>query len=96
MQLRSDLTGSSMGQREEDHIVIGEHLRRCLRHQPISQWSQLWMVLAQERSGVGARRHGPNLHLGMPEQQPEQLSARIASGASYRNPHSHPHEYAIC
>jgi len=51
-------------------------------------------VLAQEGSGVGARRYGPNLYLGMREQQSEQLSARIASGASYRSPHSHPHEYA--
>jgi hypothetical protein len=53
------------------------------------------MVLAQDRSGVGARRHSPNLHLGMPEQQPEQLSACIASGARYGSPHSHSHEYAI-
>jgi hypothetical protein len=95
VQLRNDFTGSSMGQREEDHLVMCEHFRRCLGYHPIAQWSQMWMVLAQERSGTGTGRHGANLLLGMREQQPEQLSARIASGAGYRNPHSHSHEYAI-
>ena len=95
MQLRSHLTRSPMRQSEEDHVVISKHLEGGLCHQPISQWSQLRMVLAEECSRIGASRHGPDLHLRMRKQQSEQLSARIASGACHRSPHSHPHEYAM-
>ena len=95
MQLRSHITGGSVWQCEENHIVIGQHLRRCLSHQPISQWSQVGMVLAEECSRIGASRHGPDLDLRMRKQQTEQLSARIASSTRYSNPHTHPHEYAM-
>ena len=44
------------------------------------------MVLAEECSRIGASRHGPDLHLRMRKQQSEQLSARIASGASPPQP----------
>jgi hypothetical protein len=96
MQLRSYLGGRSMWQREEDHIMIGQHIRRCLSHHPISQWKQVWVMPAQECSGIGACRHRPNLHLGMCEQQSEQLSARISRGTRHGNSDSHLHEYAMC
>jgi post-segregation antitoxin (ccd killing protein) len=95
MQLRSHLTRSPMRQSEEDHIVISEYLRRGLYHQPMSQWSQLWMVLAKLCSRISGRRHSPDLHLRMGQQQPEQLSARITCCASYGDPYSHSHDYAI-
>jgi hypothetical protein len=53
------------------------------------------MVLTEDGSGIGARGQGPDLDLGVSEQQPEQLSACITCGACHRNPRSHPHEYAI-
>jgi hypothetical protein len=31
----------------------------------------MWMVLTEESSGVGARRHRPDFHIGMRKQQPE-------------------------
>jgi hypothetical protein len=52
-------------------------------------------MLAQECSGIGACRHRPNLNLGMGQQEPKQLSARIASSTRYSNPHTHSHEYAM-
>jgi hypothetical protein len=53
------------------------------------------VMLAQDCSGIGACRHRSNLHLGMGEQQPKQLSARIASSTRYSNPNNHSHEYAM-
>ena len=67
IQLRRDFTGSSVWQSEEDHIVVGQHLRRRLSHHSISHRSQLWMMLAQQCSGIGVCRHSPDLHLGMRE-----------------------------
>jgi hypothetical protein len=55
----------------------------------------LWVVLTEERSGIGACRYGSNLHLGMAKQQAEELSARITSGTRHRSPYGHSHEYAI-
>jgi hypothetical protein len=95
MQLRSYLGRCSMRQCEEDHIMIGQHTGRCLSHQPISQWKQVWVMLAQECSGIGACRQRPNLHVRMCEQQPEQLSARISGGTRHGNSDSHLHEYAM-
>jgi hypothetical protein len=79
---------------KEHYIVIGEHFRGGFRHQPITQRNQLWMMLTQEGSRVGVRCYRPDFHVGMRKQQPEQLSACIASGACHRNPHCHPHDYA--
>jgi hypothetical protein len=53
------------------------------------------VMLAQECSRICARRHRPNLHLGMGEQQSKQLSARIAGGTRHGNPYNHLHEYAM-
>ena len=39
-------------------------------------------------------RSEPQFPLPSAEQQPEQLSACITCSACYRNPYSHPHEYA--
>jgi len=33
--------------------------------------NQMWLVLTEESSGVGARSYRPDFHLGMRKQQPE-------------------------
>jgi hypothetical protein len=66
--------------------MISKYLRGCFRHQPCCQWSQLWVVLAEECSRIGACRYGSNLHLGMGKQQAEELSACITSGTCHRSP----------
>ena len=53
------------------------------------------MVLAKWCSRIGGRRYSADLHLRMGQQQPEQFSARITCRASYGDPYSHPHDYAI-
>ena len=73
--------------------MISEHLRRRLRHKPITERNQLWMVLAQQCSRAGARRDCPDFHIGMTKQQPKQLSACITCGTRHCSPYGHPHEY---
>ena len=46
MQLGSNLARSAVRESEENHIMISEYLRRGLRHQSITEWDQLRMVLA--------------------------------------------------
>jgi len=54
----------------------------------------LWMVLAEEGSRIGACRYGPDLHVRVGKQQPEQLSACITCCTCHCDPYSHPHDYA--
>jgi hypothetical protein len=86
MQLRSHFARGTVRKSQKDHIVIGKYLSGCFRHQPSCQWGQLWVVLTEERSRTGASRYGPDLHLGMGKQQPEELSACITSAACHRSP----------
>jgi hypothetical protein len=44
------------------------------------------MVLAEECSRAGARRHGPDLYMRMGKEQPEQLSACITCCAHHGDP----------
>ena len=75
-----------MRKSQEDHIVISKYLRRCFRDLPTRQWGQLWVVLAEECSRIGACCYSSNLNLGMDKQQAEELSACITSGTCHRCP----------
>jgi hypothetical protein len=60
-----------MRQREEHHIMISKHLAGRLLHDPIEERNQVWMVLAEECSGIRASGYRPELHIGMGKQQPK-------------------------
>lgn len=75
--------------------MISEHICGGLVDKSFQQRKQMWLVLTEESSGVGARSHGPDFHSWMRKQQPEQLSACITCSTRYRDPRNHSHEYAI-
>jgi hypothetical protein len=84
-----------MRQRQENYIMISEHICGGLVDKSFQQRKQMWLVLTEEGSGVGARSHRPDFHSWMRKQQPEQLPACITCSTRYRDPRNHSHEYAI-
>ncbi len=75
--------------------MISEHIRGGLVNKSFQQWKQMWLVLTEQSSGVGACSHRPDFHSWMRKQQPEQLPACITCSTRYRDPRNHSHEYAI-
>ena len=65
MELGGNLARSAVRQSEENHIMMSEYFRRGLRHKPITERNQLWMVLAQKCSRTGARGDRPDFHVGV-------------------------------
>lgn len=84
-----------MRQRQENYVMISEHIRGGLVNNSFHQWNQMGLVLTEQSSGVGACSHRPDFHVGMRKQQPEQLPACITCSTRYRDPRNHSHEYAI-
>lgn len=56
-----------------------------LQHGSFSEWDEVLVVGQQRGSGTRASGKGADLHLGVPEQQPEQLTAGVSGGAGYRD-----------
>jgi hypothetical protein len=95
MQSSGDLARSSMGQGEEDDIMISKHLLGGLFDRPIDERYQVWMVLAEVRSSTGTCSQRTDVDMRMRKQYAEQLSACITRGPRHRDPYCHQHEYAI-
>ena len=94
-ELCGELGRRAVRQGEEDHVVARQGLRGGRFHESIGQRHQVRLGITEATAHVGVPGHGPDLHLRMVEQQPEQLTARIPGGACHRYSRRHLHEYAI-
>jgi len=54
-----------MRQRQENYVMISEHIRGGLVNKSFQQWKQMWLVLTEQSSGVGACSHRPDFHSWM-------------------------------
>ncbi|CCH71807.1 hypothetical protein BN11_110027 [Nostocoides australiense Ben110] len=98
-----DLVGQLRGQRravavregEEDDVVPGQHLCRGVLEQAVAQRRQVRVDRAQGLPGVAARRQRPDLHLGVREQQADELASRIPTRTRDRDPYRHVHDYTF-
>ncbi len=87
-------TGLAVRQREEDHVVAGEGLDRGLGQHPVGQRREVRLERAECLAGVRAGGQGADLHLGMPQQQTQQLTAGVPAGSGNSDldrAHMHDH-----
>ena len=92
-ELRRDLARGTVRQREDDDVVPHEVLDRRRQEDAVGQGSQVRLVLAEERARVAVRRHGADLHLGVPGEQAERLPARVPGRTRDRDSDRHMHHY---
>ncbi len=86
-ELRRELGRAAVRQREEDHVVSCQGADGGVREDAVGQWQQVRLVRTQPRARTASGRQGPDLRLGMAEQQPEQLAPRIPARSRHCDPH---------
>ena len=76
-------------QRQEDHVVPGQRLSgRRLEH-AVGERQQVRLQGPEPLTRIRVAGEGTDLHLGMAEKQPEQLSPGVAAGPGHRDPCRH-------
>jgi hypothetical protein len=88
-QRRGQPAAGAVRQGEEHHVVPGQRLPRGGFEHPVGQGGQVRLVLPQPGPGAGGGAERADLHLGVPEQYPQQLPAGVAAGPGHRHPHTH-------
>ncbi len=75
--------------------MAGQHLDRGLLQHPVGQRHQVWLEHTERLARVGGAGEGPDLDLGVREQQPQHLTAGVPAGAGDRDAlllgHVHDH-----
>ena len=79
-------------QGEHDGVVAGEHLGRGVLEQPVGQRREVRVDAAERLPGVGRGGQGPDLELGVLEQQPHDLTAGVPARPGDCDT-SHVHDY---
>ena len=78
-----------MRQGEEDDVVPGQDLRcRRLEH-AVGERDQVRLVLAERRPGVAGGGQRADLHLGVAEEQAQELTTGVPAGARDRDRDPH-------
>ena len=91
-----DRGGLAVRQAEEHHVVPGEHLDGGLLQDPVGQRHQVRLEGAERLPRVGPGRDGPDLHVGMAEQQAQHLAAGVPARPGDRDSaFRHVHEYTL-
>lgn len=92
-ELGGDGGGLPVGQRQEDDVVptalACEDLGRGRLQGPAGERHQVRLEGAEELSGVGVAGQRADLHLGVGEQQTQDLSARVPARSGHRYTYHH-------
>ena len=75
------LRGLTVRQGEEDDVMAGEDLGRRVLQGEVRERAQVRLMVDERLPGVGVRRDGADLDLGVSGEQAEDLAARIAGSA---------------
>ena len=81
-----------MRQGEHDGVVAGEHLGRGVLEQAVGQRGQVRVDAAERLPGVGRGGEGPDLELGVLQQQAHDLTAGVPARPGDCDT-SHVHDY---
>ncbi len=73
--------GLPVRQRQEDHVVVGQHLRGGGLQDPAGQRRKVRLEQSQRGARVGAAGQRPDLDLRVAEQQAQHLAARVSARA---------------
>ena len=66
-----------VGQREEDDVVAGEGLGRRVGEHAVGQRGEVRVDAAEPLPRRGSRRDGADLEVGVPEQEPQELTPGV-------------------
>jgi hypothetical protein len=88
-ELGGDRAGRAVREGEEDDVVPGEGLRRRRCEDAVGERHEVRLVLAEGGAGVAGGGHGADLHLGVAEEEAEQLTTGVAAGARDRDRDAH-------
>ena len=81
-----------MRQGEHDRVVAGEHLGRGVLEQPVGQRGQVRVDAAERLPGVRRGGEGPDLEVGVLQQQAHDLTAGVPARPGDCDT-SHVHDY---
>lgn len=82
VERRSQLTGVTGWQREEDHVVVRQGRWSRLEEHVFGQRDEMGVQLAQSRPGGGSGGERPDLDIGVTAEQAEQLATDVTAGTS--------------
>ncbi len=68
-------------QAEEDHVVARQGLERGVDQDPVGERQQVRLERAESFAGVGPRGQRADLHLGVAEQQAQDLAPGVPTGS---------------
>ncbi len=83
-----------MRQGEEDDVVAREDLGRRGLDDPVGQGRQVRLQVTETGPGAASGGQRTDLDVGMVQQEPEQLAARVAGRPGDRDLEDHVHDYA--
>jgi hypothetical protein len=82
-------------EREEDHIVAAEGFDGRLVEHPVGEGHEVRLECTERLARVGGAREGTDLHVGMAEEQAQQLAPGVPTGSGDGDPGRHVHDYTV-
>ena len=92
-QLVHECGRGAVGKSEEDDLMTGQRLRGGLDDYPVRQRGEVGMDGAKAGACAGRRGECSHRHVGVSEQQPQDLPAGIAAGTCHCRLDHHAHDY---
>ena len=71
----------SVRQAEEDHVVTGQGVNGRVGQDTVGEREQVGLERTEPLTRVGARGHGTDLDVGVPEEQAQDLAPGISTGS---------------